>query len=75
MNQCCWRWRFGATSHKKDGALSTRYERDQIRFCPSCGSELDEDKTDAMEQIAELKAIIEKASGELHALEAKIQNG
>lgn len=65
MNKCCWRWRFGAYSVNREGSASSKYETEDVRFCPQCGRMLEKSREDVVhEKIVEHKQAIEKLEAE-----------
>ena len=64
MNDCCWRWRYGAYSVNKEGKPSTKHN---IKFCPVCGESLEPNE----EQL--LKEQIEKQERQIELLRQQLE--
>jgi len=73
MNQCCWRWRFGASSLNKQGQVSTLYDRDTITHCPQCGEVLDDDAIEDKKELQDLKNEADQLNARIRNLERKME--
>ena len=73
MNQCCWRWRFGASSLNKKGEVSTIYDRDVITHCRQCGEVLDDEEIEAKKELEDLKVEADQLNARIRNLERRLE--